>query len=606
MTEAVSSEPEPSTAVARPRVVRVVVDVKGIDRRFDYTVPGAWERDGRGALVQVGSLVRVDLHGRRVAGWVEATDVEPPVGVTLRPLVKVSGLGPDAATIDLARWAAWRWAGRLPSLLGTASPPTMITALPPPPARPVVPAALDPSADAAFARARAVVRRPPADDPFELALAAVRAAASRDGDALVLAPSIDAARRIGARLRRAGIAVALHPRDWALARAGATVVGARAAAFAPVARLGAVLVLDEHDEGYQEERTPTWHARDVAIERARRAGVPCVVASPTPTLESLEWGDLLVPSRAVERAGWPALDIVDLRKEDPAKAVRFSSRLVPLLRGAGPVVCVLNRVGRSKLLACAACGELARCERHRSPLAMEDDGQLVCPRGGERRPAVCERCGSIRMKNLRLGVTRVREELEALAARPVVLITGEHPADIDGPPPWAEADESSVFVGTEAVLHQVPHARVVVFLDIDQELLAPRYRAAEQAMTLLVRAARLVGGREHGRLVVQTRLPRHEVLDAVLHADPERLSASERDRRRALRLPPYSAQALVSGAAAAAFVERLGTPAGVSVRGPSDERWLVQAADHATLCDALASVERPAGRLRIEVDPHRI
>jgi primosomal protein N' (replication factor Y) len=202
------------------------------------------------------------------------------------------------------------------------------------------------------------------------------------------------------------------------------------------------------------------------------------------------------------------------------------------------------------------------------------------------------------MRNLRAGVSRVREELEALALRPVVEVTGSNELG---------DRHADIYVGTEAVLHQVTDARVVIFLDFDQELLAPRARASEQALSLLARAARLVGDRAGGgRVVVQTRVPRHEVLDAAVRADPGRFSAVESERRRELSLPPFTALALVSGAAAGAFVERLGgLLGGVDVLGPLDDRWLVRAPDHRTLCDALAAVNRPAGRLRVEVDPQR-
>jgi len=146
----------------------------------------------------------------------------------------------------------------------------------------------------------------------------------------------------------------------------------------------------------------------------------------------------------------------------------------------------------------------------------------------------------------------------------------------------------------------------VVFLEFDQELLAPRMRAAEQAVALLVRAARLLGPREAGgRLVVQTRQPDHEVLQAVLHADPGRLVEGERERRMLLGLPPYGALARISGAVAPEFMARLGTPDDVNVLGPRDGAWLVRAADHDSLGAVLAGVERPSGRLRIEVDPRR-
>jgi primosomal protein N' (replication factor Y) len=192
----------------------------------------------------------------------------------------------------------------------------------------------------------------------------------------------------------------------------------------------------------------------------------------------------------------------------------------------------------------------------------------------------------------------VREELEALAMRPVVEVTGAHVLRD------ARAD---VYIGTEAVLHQLDHARAVIFLDFDQELLAPRVRASEQAMTLLTRAARLVGSRaEGGRILVQTRWPRHDVLDAATRADPGRFAERELARRRALDLPPFRAQAVVSGSAAAEFIERLGRPLGLVVQGPSDGHWLIGAPDHRGLCDALATVERPSGRLRLEVDPLRV
>ena len=117
-----------------------------------------------------------------------------------------------------------------------------------------------------------VLRLPPAADRFPLVLAACRR-----GNALVLVPSLDEASRLGRRLRRAGVPVAVLPDEWAQARGGATVVGARSAAWAPVVDLAAVLVLDEHDEAYKQEQTPAWHARDVVVERAapgRRALCP--------------------------------------------------------------------------------------------------------------------------------------------------------------------------------------------------------------------------------------------------------------------------------------------------------------------------------------------
>ena len=597
-----------------------------IDKTFDYLVPEAF-----GDQVRVGTLVRVELKGRRVRAWVVADDVEPPAGVDLRPLAKVTGWGPAPDVVDLAGWAAWRWAGRRSWFLGTASPDRAVRQLPParvtgrsaglaPPVG--VAAGLVRSA---LARPRSLVRLPPLVDPFPL-VEAVSAA----GPTLVLAPSIGQAGRLAARLRRRGRTVADMggadtAGDWAAARAGVdVVVGTRAAAWAPVEGLAAAVVLDEHEEVYQEEQTTTWHAREVVVERARRAGVPCVLVSPAPSLEALAWAGaegLVTPSRADERDGWPLLDVIDRRDDEPGRTGLYSERLVRLLRSDQRVVCVLNRRGRARLLACARCGEMACCERCRAAVGQPAGGTLVCALCGATRPVVCQGCGSVKLKNLRVGVSRAREELEALVREPVTEISADRPGG-------AEAPASRVVVGTEAALHQVPGADVVAFLDVDQELVAPRYRAAEQALALIVRGVRLlargarsrpgsVAGRAgSGRIVVQTRLPDHEVIQAVLHADPDRVAEAEGTRRRVLRFPPAAALAAVSGPAAAAFIEALDAPVAsvnghgagaVEVLGPVDGRWLVRAGDHDTLCAALAATPRPAtGRLRIEVDPARV
>jgi primosomal protein N' (replication factor Y) len=153
------------------------------------------------------------------------------------------------------------------------------------------------------------------------------------------------------------------------------------------------------------------------------------------------------------------------------------------------------------------------------------------------------------------------------------------------------------------------------FLEFDQELLATRYRAAEQALWLLVRAARLVGVRSGpGRILVQTRVPDHEVLAAARQADPTLVTDAERDRRRRLGFPPFGGLAEISGeapAVTAACAALAGRPT-LTVLGPSGTppRALVQAATVTDLCDGLAATDlagaRAQGRLRVEVDPLRV
>jgi primosomal protein N' (replication factor Y) len=223
-------------------------------------------------------------------------------------------------------------------------------------------------------------------------------------------------------------------------------------------------------------------------------------------------------------------------------------------------------------------------------------GGLQCRRCDDTRPAVCAVCDSTRLKSLRIGVSRATEELSALTGVEAVEITGRSAPDHGG--------GERLVVGTEAALHRVNRAGLVAFLDVDQHLLAPRFTAGEETLALLARAARLVGTRDAGgRVLVQTRIPDHEVLRAAAQADPAVLDTPERALRATLGLPPFGALAVLRGPGATAYAIGLGEVAGVTASSVETDRWLVTAPDHQILCDGLASVPRPAGRLRVEVDP---
>ncbi len=625
-------------------VVRVLPDVVGLDKRLYYAVPDTWHADGRAGRLAVGSIVRIPLGGRRERGWVTGVDVEPPPGMELKPLAKLTGMGPPADVVSLAEWAAWRWAGRTVHLLRAASPPRVVTR--PAGTRTVAAGGVSSSQpcgqaggvsssqpcgqdgggsssqpcgqdggrqgrsrqvavagdgslkayDGLFDRPGSVtvLRCPPGDRGEPIAQAA-----ARRGDSLIVVPTPADAHRIAADLRSRGVRVALGFDDWAVAAAGATVVGTRTAVWLPMPRLAAVVLLDEHSESLRSEQAPTWHAREVAVERARRVGAPAVLVSPVPTLEALEAGELWTVDRSAGRDGWPVVEVLDRKLDDPVRGGLFAEGLRGrLVAAGGRVAVVLNRKGRARLLACKACGELARTSDGRVPMRLTDD-ELVAADGSERRPVVCAGCGSTVLRNLRMGVTRAREELAALAGEPV----GELTADSD------RFGDERIVIGTEAVLWRLSSAAAVVFLDFDQELLAPRQRASEQALALLARGARLVGGRrDGGRLVVQTRQPDHPVVQAAVRADPSIVATAEREQRRALGLPPYGAQARVSGAGAPAFIEALrvaGDPA-VSIRGPAGGHFLLRAPSHEPLLDLLARTPRPPERLRVEVDPLRV
>ncbi|MCE9622021.1 MAG: hypothetical protein K8R99_06745 [Actinomycetia bacterium] len=567
-------------------VARVVPNVTGLDKQFDYLVPELL-RD----QVAVGSLVRVPLHGRRVGGWVVAFGAPDPALAAdkLMPLAKWSSIGPSAELVDLARWAAPRWGtDRLRPFLLAASPPTMVSRLPV--ARRTV--------SVGDAGESGVTRIGPLEDPLPFVLAA-----ARKGPALVLHPSPPAVRALASRVRREGLSVAVVPDEWASAAGGVdVVVGTRSGAWAPCAGVKTIVLLDEHDESYQEERTPTWQARDVVIERAARAGAACTLLSPCPTVTAMRWA--ASPPRhgshSPHSAQWPLIEIDDRSDVEPWKRTLVGTSLIRALRDPGKrVVCVLNTVGRARLLACRACRNLQRCEVCAAAVRQRDDGMLECPRCDTVRPKVCQVCGASAMALVKPGVSRLREELEAAANRPVLSVTGD--SDVELP-------AADVYVGTEAVLHRVRNVDVVAFLDFDAELLAPRYRAAEQAMALIVRAGRLVGARNRGgRVIVQTHVPQHEVLLAALLGDTGRLVDGELARRRLLGLPPFRALAAIEGADAEAIAAATGLEFAVTAKAV-----LVRADDWLALGCALAdaagakNARTKGARLRIEVDPPRV
>ena len=657
-----SEEGGPAPAGAS-RLVRVVPDVPAIRRRFDYVVTGE-----RAPSIRVGERVRIALHGRRVGGWVVEVDPDPVPGVAPRPVIGLRGLGPPAGLVSVAEWAAWRWAGPVATFLRAGSPPRIVEAgdvrppsrvcgpgtLPSPggesPA--LVDAALGVEAASSSTAAGdseaagAAVRSAPAGGP-----AVVRIAPLLDealpvleivhrlgaGGVLVLAPTVRQVHALADRLRRAGVPVAILPDEWASAAAGGRVaVGARAAAWAPVDPLRAVVVLSAHDQAYREERTPTWWAVDVAVERARRAGAPCIMVTPCPTVAVAEGRPVVTTSRPAERRGWPPLEVVDRRGEDPRSGL-FSEAMVRAVRAAldegGRVAVVLDRTGRVRLLSCVACGTIAACSqcggRCEQP---EAGGDLRCSRCGSERPAVCASCDSRRFRHIRIGVSKAAEELAAVIGHPVAEITagggdrgGSGGSGHAGPGPAPGSDgPDRLVIGTQAVLHRVGPVDLVVFLDFDQHLLARRYTAAEDALALIVLAARsLTGGQRRGRLIVQTRQPDHPVLRAAAQAQPELVLEEERDVRRLLGLPPFGALARLSGPGASAFAAGLrapdgpgaldgpgapGSPGGIEVSdaGPDaglDGTFLVRAVDMGTLADALGSVPWPGERLRLEVDP---
>ena len=602
-------------------IARIVPDVTGVDKVFDYLVPETLVGN-----ICVGDRVRVPLHNRNVAGWVlqlgdTATQFSDVDESRLLSVIKVLGKGPSQEIVDLARWAAHMWVGRLRAFFVAASPATLVASLPGSRYTQVSTRKkfdADPQAiDAINAAGIAVLRRGPACSPRSLVLTA-----ASQGPVLVVIPTLNRARLMAASLREYGLSVAVMPQDWAVAAGGVDVViGARSAVWSSVPLLKSVIVIDEHDDALQEERSPSWHARDIAVQRAKKIGIACLLVSPVPSLRALHGASGMVASLdpSTEASHWPQIRVVDRRLDERWSSSMLSSDLIEQLRDhSRRIVCVLNVKGRARLLACGGCRELVRCDVCEAAMSMSASKQLECPRCANVRPAVCIKCGSGKLAVIKAGVSRLREELAAAAGRrvdEVVEISGGEAANKD-----QEIDQTRMlFVGTEAALHRVRDVDTVVFLDIDQEISAPRYRAAEITLSLVVHAARLVArkrsgssNKSDGLVMIQTMLADHALLRGLASHDLTEFVDEEMSRRKLMQLPPYGALAQVSGTGVDQVADILRSNVLLQVSATNKESVLVKSNDWEELANSISDALVVAStrgkktlRTKTQIDPPR-
>jgi primosomal protein N' (replication factor Y) (superfamily II helicase) len=566
------------------RAVRVITEVAAVDRPFDYTLSDALSD----ALthVGVGDRVRVDFHGRSVRAWV-VDDV--PSSDDLKGVKKWLGYGPPASELPLLQWASNRWYSSWSRFLLAASPQRVITLLPkaPSPARlsTEVPPGFEPG----------VVQLAPTTDPLPLVLSAYEATREREGSLLVLVPTDGWATRLRGRLEQRGCAVAQGDDDWDRMRAGwPVVVGARGSALAPVPTVAGAVIIDADDESFRSRASPTWDSVSMLRERCSRDGAPlwCTSMLPSPVL--LDRGDYQRDPDLV--GGWPRVTPVDRRSRDPHEGVLSEVSLRAAhtaLESDEPVavVVILQRLGTGRLLACARCGELARCTQCQQ--AEEEVGdQLACADRHEVRARFCRHCGSTKLRGVRSGVTTLARDVGAQLNQVVSEVTAASSA----------APLARVVVGTEATWQHVRRCGVVIFADFDQYLLAPRESARRSAISAVGKAGRLVGARRDGRgsVIVQTRRGEDAVIDALVNAHFDDLIREDVETTELLGLPPYGARAQVTGEGADEFVQGLSESGLAIVRAPSG--YVVRARDVDTLTSALRDAPRPPSKFRVAVD----
>jgi primosomal protein N' (replication factor Y) len=639
-------------------VARVLVEVEPfhLDRPFDYLV-GDTE-------VVAGQRVQVAFAGRSVRGLVvEVADTTEVAPARLRPVRRV--LGPHVwvrpGELELLRWAAERWGAPTADVVRHALPgrtvdverraeqagwfPPGTTPRPssdPPPDAAHLDAAWAPYGDDGATLRAAVTAgrgsflwRPlPGEDVGARLAELAQLCLAGDRDVLVLVPDpasptadavVRAAGDLAVDLRGGPSPRALY-RRWLEARCGRArvVVGERGAAFVPLERLGLAVVLDEANPAYKERRSPRHHARDVVLERARRAGGVGVAVATVPSAQA--WRLLrdrrltpVIPARDAERAARPRVRVVTGEGQPRARLLREATAALRRATRAGTYGVVLAaRRGEGRALVCGGCGERLTCPTCASSLAVPPGGGRWCEGCGWRtaRAQPCASCRSTEVVPLAAGAQRLGRELGRTSRVPVAVLEG-YGQQVPPPP--------AVLVTTRGSVLDAPPGPVgaVVLPDLDGSLRRPALDAAEDALRL---ACTLAGWTVHGRrdprdteVVVQTREPEHHAVTALAAWDPGGFWRAEAAIRAPLRFPP-AAHALrieVGGwdptgeqdPVTEALLDVV--PPGTDVLGPipSDGRgaYLLKTDDRAAVITSIAPLRAAWSRddveVRVDVDP---
>ncbi len=441
----------------------------------------------------------------------------------------------------------------------------------------------------------------------EVYLDIIRACLADGRQALVLVPEIALTPQTLRRFRtRLGVEIgALHSglgeveraATWLAAGRGElpVVVGTRSAILVPLARPGVLIVDEEHDSSYKQQDGWRYHARDLALVRARALVVPVVLGSATPSLESLanvqagRYRHLRLRRRAGS-ARPPALDVVDLRHQrlehglsQPAREAIAAS----LARGE-QVLVFRNRRGYAPVLLCRDCGWNARCADCERPLTLHQRaGRLRCHHCGResRQPTACLDCGGANLLPLGAGTERIETALaEAFPRVPILRIDRDttrgrrqREALLDALP----AAGARILVGTQMLAkgHDLPQLTLVVVVGVDEGLYSVDFRAGERLAQLVVQVAGRAGRADQpGKVLLQTHDPAHPLLQTLLQRGYHALADQLLEERRRAALPPFAQLALLRAedpshealhAFLTAAVQLAGDPA-VSARGPLD------------------------------------
>jgi len=556
-----------------------------IERAFDYEVPSSLS-----ASLRVGMRVVAPFGRRRLVGYVKALRATSAI----KSLKSVLRLIDNTPVLKLESWRLATWlANRYVCSLGEACASIVPTALRIRPASSEPPISSHAPGDSppiftaeqhrAFAHLNAAIRDArhqivllhgvTGSGKTELYLRAIDEVLRQGRSAVCLVPEIALTPQTIDRFRqRFGSEVVLwHSRLTARQRAdqwhrldtgrSRVVVGTRSAVFAPVTRLGIIILDEEHDPSYKQDETPRYHAREVAIARARYARAVVILGSATPSIESYDAAQkgryhLLELTQRVEGRVLPEVELIDMRQE-LARRHRFeplSGRLQQALRHVVDLreqaILLLNRRGFARVAQCPVCGTTVRCRRCDVPLIYHaSPPQLVCHYcdGRQVLPERCPHCGRGYLRLRGTGTERIESELHRLFPATAIgrmdtdtmTRRESHRAIYES----IKTHQIDLLVGTQMVAKgwDIPQVTLVGVVSADTALNLPDFRAGEWTFDLLAQVSGRAGrGSRPGRVLIQTFCPSHYAIQAASRHDYQEFYRAEIRMRARLKLPPLT------------------------------------------------------------------
>ncbi|MDI6781572.1 MAG: primosomal protein N' [bacterium] len=402
----------------------------------------------------------------------------------------------------------------------------------------------------------------------EVYLQAIEQALAVNKTSLVLVPEISLTPQTVERfVSRFGQRVAvLHSRlsdgerydEWqrVLKKEANIVIGARSAVFAPLDRLGLLIVDEEHESSYKQfDTTPRYHARDVAVVRAKHENATIILGSATPSLESFyntqigKYHYLSLPVRIDEKP-MPQVEIIDMKEEKEMFSIRLQQAIAQRIKNNQQAIIFLNRRGFAPFIQCRSCGLIMKCPDCEITLTYHiTDKRLKCHYCNYHQPAPqsCPECHGEDIRYSGIGTQKVAEEIhrlfpEARTARMDVDTTsakGSHEQILNS----FRAGELDILVGTQMIAkgHDFPNVTLVGVVSSDIGLNMPDFRSCEKTFSLLTQVAGRAGrGQVQGEVIIQTYSPQHYSIQSALSHNYQEFYDQEIEFRQQLHYPPFT------------------------------------------------------------------